>query len=175
MGETFEDNLSLCQNYRQRVKDGLDSLSTFFLNNSGDSEENVTTLSLDIVNLERALTKFMAEKTGLEVDREIFRGSIPHGLDACSVCVNHLELGLDEEIPAVFAQFICRNTVRNDAIAITSNLCRQFPLSGMNVTLDDGTIVKARLVRVVSADIQSGQADNGRLKTFGLISFKVQL
>jgi hypothetical protein len=174
MDTTFEDNLALCRSYRQKIEEGQESLQSFFLENSDDNT-NVDSLAVDIVNLERALTVFMAEKTGLEIDRQIFRGSLPPGRNGCSIGVSRLDLGLDENIPTVFVQFVCRDTDRNEAVRITSNLCRQFPVSGMSVTLGDGAIVNARLISVIRADIQTGQADDGRLKTFGYISFKVQL
>ena len=176
MSTTFQDNLAACLNYRQKINEGMEALQSFFQETAIAAGQPVPTpLTIDIVNVERALTKFAAEKIGLVIDKEIFRGAVPPGLDGCCVCVNHLDLGADETIPTVFAQFFCRYADRNRAMTLTANLTRQFPVCGMSVTVADGSVVTTRLIQVLNAEIQSGQADNGKLKTFGLISFKVQL
>lgn len=48
-------------------------------------------------------------------------------------------------------------------MTLTANLTRQFPVCGMSVTVADGSIVTARLIQVVSADVQTGQADSGKI------------
>lgn len=178
MGETFEDNMALCMTMREKTREGLEALQNFFQEDAAANGGTISAINfatVDMVNVERALTKFVAEKLGLIVDKEIFRGAVPPGLDGCSVCINHLDLSSDEAIPAVFAQFVCRDADRNRVMTLTSELAKQFPICGMSVTVPDGSNVTARLIQAVSAEIQVGQADSGKIKHFGFILLKVQL
>lgn len=170
MDTSYEDNLALCRDYRGNISAGLNEVRRFFLPAVTGSKAGI-----NLVNVERALNLFMAGLLGLTVDREIFRGAVLPGKDSCAVSVNRLDLGHDETIPTVFALFECRDTDRDRVMDLTSALAARFPVEGMSVTVADGTVVTARRIDVISAEVATGQADNGRIKTFGFISFKVQL
>ena len=169
MGTTYEDNLTLCRDYRGNVSADLNEVRRSFL----PAVPGVA--GINLVNVERALNQFMAGLLGLTVDREIFRGAVMPGKDGCAVSLSRLDLGHDEALPTVFALFECRDADRDRVMDLTSALAARFPVEGMSVTVTDGTVVTARRIDVISAEVATGQADNGRIKTFGFISFKVQL
>lgn len=174
MGTTYEDNLSLCRDYRSNVRQSFEGVKTFFLA-GGATATLPAAVEVSVVNVERALNQFIAGMLGLTIDTEIFRGAIIPGKDGCAVSVNRLDLGRADAIPTVFALFECRDVDRDRVMNLTSALAARFPVQGMSVTVADGSTVTARRIDVISAVVDTAQADNGRIKTFGFVSFKVQL
>jgi hypothetical protein len=156
--ESHRNNLAAAQAYRDQLKDS-----------------SSTATAIDIVNVERALTQYVAGKLGLTVDHDIFRGAIIPNRDGCAVSVRSLSLGIDEEIPSVMAFFECRDIDRDRVLSLSSILASQFPVYGMKTSLKNGVTVVARKIEVVKIDIHRNVADQGRLKNCSFISFKIQL
>jgi|GEM_PF-7061519 len=179
---SFEDNLAACRAYRENVRNSRENLRTFYLATNSETPpaaaapvKTAASSGANIVNIERALTQYFAGLLGLTVDQDIFRGAVLPGKDGCAVRLNHLDMSSDEAIPAVLAQFECRSVNRDTVMERTSALAAKFPVYGINITVADGSTITARRISVISADISTNRADNGRIKTFGFISFKVQL
>ena len=129
----------------------------------------------DIVAVERAVTQYLAEKLGLMVDREIFRGEIPPGIDGCAVAVWGLEVSNLPGSKRLKMYFTCHFPDRDKVHQMMADVIRWFPIYDLRVKLPTGDelIIRALLPGVSFSG--NRESDNGQINVFGEIGFKIIL
>lgn len=86
---------------------------------------------MDVITIERDLTAYIADKLGMTVDTDIFRGGIPDRMDAAAVFLNG-ELKSYAILPRTYnAQVIARFNDRDEAFRFLSRLSGLFPVQGV--------------------------------------------
>lgn len=117
---------------------------------------------MDIIQVEREFTAWIAQILGLEVDTGIFRGGIPSG-QATSVCVlfgSEIK-GASINLTTFNVQVLGKFSDRDDALRMLHKLNRAIPCYG--VSLGD-YIFRSIIPRGDSEPYAS--ADDGAIKTY---------
>ena len=85
---------------------------------------------LNIPQLERELTEYFAEKLGLVVDNNIFRGQIPEGVETgAAVLISNSPENNDFSLPVMSVQIIGKYRNRDEAWQLVS-ACGFVPVYG---------------------------------------------
>ena len=129
--------------------------------------------NINIVSVERALNNLVAGRTGLVVDREIFRGGIPAGADGFAVAIINEELR-NEPGERIFTAAIYGKSPDRDFVMQKFCECAEmFPMYGGPGKLVDETAINFYAIFKVSMDF-AAIADNGKIKTEGLLKLKIR-
>ncbi len=129
--------------------------------------------NLNIVNVERALNKLIAEETGLTVDKEIFRGCLPAGADGFAVAIVNEELR-NEPGERIFNAIVYGKSPDRDFVMQKFIECTElFPMYGEPGKLVDETAINFYAIFKISMDF-AAIADNGKIKTEGLLKLKIR-
>ncbi|MFA6716725.1 MAG: hypothetical protein WCS27_15195 [Victivallaceae bacterium] len=126
----------------------------------------------DSISLERAMTTYIADKLGMTVDTDIFRGRIPIGVDGCGVRVLGKTFEDDSSSNDYQVKFSCINESRNQVMNNIDNLEQQFPVYGESMTLD-GEDKPLKMVQNVDMLLSDEIADEGKIKMFGELLLRV--
>ena len=82
---------------------------------------------MDVIEVERAFTSWMAGKLGLAVDAGIFRGGVPDGMDGVAVLFNN-EIRSRMIAPRTWnAQILSKFDDRDEALRFLARLTGFFP------------------------------------------------
>lgn len=124
---------------------------------------------MDVVEIERAFTSWIAEKLGLTVDTNIFRGGVPADMDGAAVLFNG-ELKKNGMIaPRIWnAQILAKFDDRDEALRFLARLTGIFPCYDIT---HSGVTFKVISQRGTSEPYSA--TDNGKVRWFA--SFNVLL
>jgi hypothetical protein len=131
--------------------------------------------SISPVSLERAITAYIADKTDLIVDTNIFRGNLPVGIDANAVIMhkrNAVEYGMSEGYKFTF---ISMNESRDTVMNVIHQLRDSLPVYGDELALDDGNDITVKAFISGEEDFENYVADNGKIKTRGIIALSLTI
>ncbi|MHB9138630.1 MAG: hypothetical protein ACYC4Q_04415 [Victivallaceae bacterium] len=129
---------------------------------------------INIVKVEKALEKLIAERTGLMTDQEIFRGGLPVGTDGFAIAVMSEELCNEPGERILNAIFYGKNLDRDLVMQKISECAGLFPIYGAPGKLVDESSINFYAIFKVSLDF-SVVADDGKVKTEGLLKLKIRL
>ncbi len=123
--------------------------------------------------VERALTQYIAGKLGLTVDKDIFRGGLPLGVDGVGVEMTEEELSNTPGVRTVRAQVSCRNINRDWVFQVIFTLTNVFPAFGEIVSINNecirfNTITKNRV------DFRT-TAESGQIKHIGDLNLLLKI
>jgi hypothetical protein len=131
--------------------------------------------SINPVSLERAITAYIADKTGLVVDTNIFRGNLPVGVDGSAVIMHKreaVEYGMSEGYGFTFVSMDeSRDTVMN----VIHQLRDSLPIYGDGLVLDDGNNIVIKAFISGEEDFENYATDNGKIKTHGTIDLSLTI
>ena len=124
---------------------------------------------INIADVERALTQFVADKLNLTVDEDIFRGALPVGRDGFELAINgeRLKNEPSKTILNIWLRGIHKN--RDFVIQNLSDFARYLPSYGEKVNeITFSALFKEKLNFLTFAD-------DGKIKTEGLLTFKAYI
>ena len=123
--------------------------------------------------IERALTKYIAEKLSLSVDKDIFRGGLPLGIDGVGVELTEEDLSNSAGLRTINAEVKCRNALRDQVFKMIYALADVFPAYGETVIVNGEEI---KLMAIMKKDVRfATEADSGRIKTMGCINLRLKV
>ena len=129
--------------------------------------------NINIVSVERALNNLVAGRTGLIVDREIFRGGLPAGADGFAVAIINEELR-NEPGERIFTATVYGKSPDRDFVMQKFCECAEmFPMYGGPGKLVDETAINFYAIFKSSMDF-AAISDNGKIKTEGLLKLKIR-
>ena len=128
---------------------------------------------IDPAQVERALTQLLAEKLHLTVDKDIFRGGLPLGVDGVGVELTEEKLSNTAGLRTIRAIVCCRNTSRDAVFAILHSLSGLFPVYGKIVSVNGEDITFNAIMKEHVG--LSAITDSGRIKHFGGLSLLLKL
>lgn|GEM_PF-1695021 len=142
---------------------------------TADQRITMSNATIDPAQIERALTKYIAEQLALTVDKDIFRGGIMPGKDGCGVYL------LGEDLTAVMglrhfrAEVSFRHEDRDVVMKAMTELAAILPVYG--VTIDDvkGQNITLAAILKQSQTYMQPVADNGRIKQQGKVSLHIAI
>lgn len=124
----------------------------------------------DIIDIERALTQYLAEKLNLTVDTDIFRGEMPVEKDGLCVFLTHG----DDESRIGWRSYYLTITIkypdRDKVFRLSAALTGLFPLYGFQ---DFNSSVRIKAVLKMMNHIIPACPDDGRIKTVSQCILKV--
>lgn len=161
--EEYEHSMSL---EFEAFMDGNGILLEKFIVN--DSQRiTMNTPEIDPAQIERTLTKYIAEKLELTVDQDIFRGGLPIGIDGCGVKFCGMQLVNQFESKKIHFDVIFKYIDRDETIKTMLSTENLFPAYGISVLLSEENInIKAILKEYMDID---DVEDNGNMKGRGKI------
>ena len=124
----------------------------------------------DIIDIERALTQYLAEKLNLTVDTDIFRGEMPVEKDGLCVYFTH---GDDENRigrRSYYLTAIIKYPDRDKVFQLSANLTGLFPLYGFQRS--DSPVKLKAILKMMNRIIPTCP-DGGRIKTVSECVLKV--
>jgi hypothetical protein len=86
----------------------------------------------DIIEIEQAVTLYIAEKLRLTVDKDIFRGDIPTGMDGICVFFTHGSFDEFSGMESYYFTIIIKNPERDKVFKESTTLTGLFPLYGLH-------------------------------------------
>ena len=123
--------------------------------------------------IERALTKYIAEKLNLTVDKDIFRGGLPLGIDGCGVELTEEELSNSVGLRTINAEVKCRDVNRDHVFKTIYALADAFPAYGKTVIVNGEEIT---FMAIMKKDVRlATEIDSGRIKTMGRIELRLKV
>jgi hypothetical protein len=128
-------------------------------------------LLVPIADVERALTKFVAEKLNLTVDVDIFRGGVPVGVDGCGVQLLRENCTNIPSRRSLHMAVEFKDSSRDTVFQTMHDLASYLPVYGINITLDVDTEVKISALLKDCVDI-SEISDDGQIKISGIMYIK---
>lgn len=127
---------------------------------------------MNIVELERALTEFFADRLDMTVDADIFRGQLPPEVDhGVAVRIDSLETADDYRGQEFIVQILGKFDDRDAALDLLARLSRLAPGYGIEV----GTHRLAYLLIFGSGSPYNTVADGGRIRHFSSVNFRCAL
>ena len=123
--------------------------------------------SISPESLQRALTYYIADKLGLTVDTNIFRGRLPIGVDGSALTMHKretVEYGMSE---AYRFTFISMDESCDTVMAIIHKLRDALPVYGDKLALDDGNNITIKALISGEEEFDNYETDNGKIKTRG--------
>jgi len=133
-----------------------------------DQRITMSNTTIDPAQIERALTKYIAEKLDLTVDKDIFRGGIFPGKDGFGVAINHEKMEHAVGFRTLTVCVECRNRDRDHVFRNLYKLAGILPVYGVAIEVNGETIVIQSLQKDdLSLHLSP---DGGALKTIGLLS-----
>jgi hypothetical protein len=123
--------------------------------------------------LERAMTYYIAEKLGLTVDTNIFRGNLPINIDGCSVVFKGQQVDNSIKNAHYFISFFCIDASRDLVMGRVKELEEQFPIYGENINVDEIGNVQIQTIQKIAMEFNKIISDDGALKTFGELLLEV--
>jgi len=135
-----------------------------------DQRITMSNTLLDPAQIERALTQYIAEKLGLTVDKDIFRGGIIPGQNGCGVYL----LGENLLNPASMRHFDAEVSFRHEDRDVVMNAMTDLAavLPKYGVTINDvtgGGVIFSAIIKK-SQTYMHPVADGGQLKQQGIVS-----
>ena len=128
---------------------------------------------IDPAQVERALTKYIAEKLNLTVDKEIFRGGLPLGVDGVGVELTREELSNSVGLRTVSATVECLNVNRDYVFTVIQKICSYLPAYGETIAIANGEI--KLMVITKHTTMFKRVTDSGRIKTSGWLELSVKI
>ncbi len=124
---------------------------------------------MDVIEIERAFTSWVAEKLGLTVDTDIFRGGVPTDMDGTAVLFNGEVKKSGMIAPRSWnAQILAKFNDRDNALRFIAKLTGMFPCYDIT---HSGVTFKVISQRGSSEPYST--IDNGQIRWFA--SFNVLL
>ncbi|QSH41867.1 hypothetical protein P0136_05805 [Lentisphaerota bacterium ZTH] len=128
--------------------------------------------NIDMIQFERALTSYIADKLNLEVDKEIFRGGLPFGVNGCGVAIIGKSASNIPGFQEFDIKFFCRYEERDCVLQLINKLDRLLPEYGKELIHTDG-IIKTSAILKHLIGLGSEEAGNGRVNSIGEIYINV--
>ncbi|MCP3967472.1 MAG: hypothetical protein GY750_07115 [Lentisphaerae bacterium] len=125
-----------------------------------------------MIQLERALTHYIADKLNLEVDKEIFRGGLPVGTDSCSVMLLESRTTNELGCQRFMVKFYCSYPERDLIMSTVNSLVCNFPAYGIALAMGSSNLKLKSITKGMSG-LGKDFADDGQLKSFGEIFLTV--
>lgn len=129
---------------------------------------------INIIKVEKALGKLIAEKTGLIIDQEIFRGGLPVGTDGFAIAVISEEPCNEPGERILNATFYGKNRDRDFVMQKISECADFFPMYGAPGRLVEGSPIEFYAIFKTALNF-SILSDDGKIKTEGLLKLKIRL
>ena len=131
--------------------------------------------SIDSDSFEFAMTAYIADKLGMTVDTDIFRGGIPLNVDGCGVEL----VGYEEDDPMTsakyFINFFCLDPSRKKVMQNIKSLADKFPVYGETITLEGTGDVTCLAITKGPVEFGKRTSDDGKIKNFGELLLKVSI
>ncbi len=124
---------------------------------------------MNIIEIERSFAVFFAEKLEMELDREIFRGAIPTGVESGAAV--RLAGCLNDVAPSTAnwrLQILGKFADRDDALSFTAKLIDMLPLFGAQLSG-----FRAAAITPEAWGDPYPASDGGRIKYFASINLNV--
>jgi hypothetical protein len=131
--------------------------------------------SIAPASLERAMAAYIANKTGLIVDTNIFRGNLPSGIDGSAVIMlkrEAVEYGMSQ---CYRFTFISMDKSRDVVMSTIHQLRDSLPVYGDELALDDGNNITIKALLSEEEGFDNHKADNGKIKTRGVIALSLTI
>jgi len=138
-----------------------------------DQRITMSNATIDPAQIERALTKYIAEQLDLTVDKDIFRGGLFLGKEGFGVELVEEDLSNTPGLRTIKACVECLNVSRDYVFKAIYTLAGLFPIYGVTVATDSGDITFQAILKK-GTDFKK-KVDGGRIKNSGLIWFTVKL
>jgi hypothetical protein len=125
-----------------------------------------TSSGIETAAFERAMTAYIADKLGMTVDTDIFRGGIPVNIDGCGVTLAGRQI---ENTPATqhyIVSFSCINNSRDNVMQTIQELEDKFPVYGETIVIE-GEATECKAILKNSSEYNRIISDNGKIKTLG--------
>ena len=130
--------------------------------------------SIDSDSFEFAMTAYIADKMGMTVDTDIFRGGIPTNIDGCGVELVGYEEGDLLTSSKFFISFFCIDVSRKKVMKNIKCLADKFPIYGETILIEGAETV-IRTVTKGPVKFSKETTDNGKIKSFGELLLKISI
>ncbi|QSH42269.1 hypothetical protein P0136_03650 [Lentisphaerota bacterium ZTH] len=128
---------------------------------------------VDPVWFERAITSWLADKFGMTVDTDIFRGGIPVNADGCGIALT----GKKESNSSVSQRYefciSCLGDTRDSVMKKIHEFATEFPVYGETITLENGEPVYVKAILQKSMDFIQQMGNDGKIKNYGELILEV--
>ncbi|MDD5597755.1 MAG: hypothetical protein PHV82_07405 [Victivallaceae bacterium] len=131
--------------------------------------------SIDSDSFEFAMTAYIADKLGMTVDTDIFRGGIPLNVDGCGVELVGYE---EDDLMAgakYFVSFFCLAPSRKTVMKNIKSLADKFPAYGETITLKDSGDLTCLAITKGPVEFGKRASDDGKIKSFGELLLKISI
>ena len=130
--------------------------------------------NIDSDAFEFAMTEYIANKLGMTVDTDIFRGGIPLNIDGCGVEL----VGYEEDDLMTggkyFISFFCMDASRKKVMQNIKSLADKFPAYGETISIE-GVETVIRAITKGPVEFSKETTDNGKIKNFGELLLQVSI
>ena len=145
------------------------------LNADTCQRESIDRNSISPISLERAITAYIANKIDLIVDTSIFRGNLPIGIDGSAVIMHKreaVEYGMSQ---CYEFTFISMDKSRDVVMGTIHKLRDSLPVYGDELALDDGNNITIKALLSREEEFDNYEANNGKIKTRGIITISLTI